>query len=231
MSTVNEITGTGLVYSQVHGRIGDFQSDAVKRGSDNSQVPGRFNPTQQVGVTQFSSLVAAKDEVIQTAQSIRQAQKALGAVDEAMKDLNEAVQLVKNYPPFPQGNEKRIDYINGINGLRRQLEALEIPPVKNRQEVVFYPRESGLPSLDPAAASDEEVLAIGPALDKLQLKVNESYAALQKQAEELPKINNADLPQVAEKTVYQLVQDVTTQLSRTPQSMIKINSDLSQLSV
>jgi len=229
MATVNEITSMSLAYSQVPGRVGDPQPASVKKDFPPPRVADE-NAAENVAVTGFASLAAAKDEVIQGARSIRETHKSLDVVAGVLKELNDAVQLVKNYPPFPQGNEKRIDYITGINGLRQQLEALEIPPVKGEQEAVFYPRESGLPQLDPITATDADILSLGQALDELRLQVNDGFVSLQKHAQELPEKINADLPAETENTIRQRVEDVKLLLADTSQALVKVNSGLSQLS-
>jgi len=229
MATVNEITSMSLAYSQVLGRVGDSQPASVRKDFPPPRI-AEENSAENVAFAGFVSLAAAKDEVIQGARSIRETHKALDAVDGVLKELNQAVQLVKNYPPFPQGNEKRVDYITAINGLRQQLEALEIPPVKGGQEAVFYPRESGLPQLDPVTATDADILSLGQALDELRLKVNDGYVSLQKQAQELPEKINADLPAETENTIRQRVEDVKMLLADTSQALVTVNSGLSQLS-
>jgi hypothetical protein len=215
------------------GRVGESHAGAVKAAPGAVVDSDKNLIAATTRYSEFAALALQKDEATQYAQSIRDADRALDAVEAVIKDLGEVVALVKNYPPFPPGNDQRMQYINGINGLRQQLEAMVVPPVKGESEAVFYPRESALPPLDALSASDEEVLAYGAALKDVQGKVDAGMAALHQQAQSLPEKINADLPlyPVSEEAVGQLIHEVSARLANSSQALVVGQSGLSQLGV
>jgi len=180
---VNEISGIGSA-SVARGLVqaGTPESNRGREAggqfttatADDNQVA-----TRHVG---FSALATAKDEATRAAQSIREVNQALGQVEVQMERLAQRVQVVKNYPPFPPGNEQRLEYINSINGLRKQLEAMSVPPVQEGVVPVFYPRESDLPVLDPGSASDEDVAMFGARLDQAGAKLEAGFRKLAESA-------------------------------------------------
>lgn len=176
---VNEISGIGST-SVARGLV-QAGTPESSRGLESTgqltNVPEDANQvaTRHVG---FSVLATAKDEATRAAQSIRDANQALVQADTQLRNMEERVRMVKNYPPFPPGNEQRMAYINSINGLRRQLEAMTIPPVQSGVEPVFYPRETDLPDLDPSAASDADVARFGAGLGDARAKLDNGFRKL-----------------------------------------------------
>jgi hypothetical protein len=56
--------------------------------------------------------------------------QAASAVNVQMDAIKEAMtHIVKDYPPFALGDEKRQQYLMSISGIRRQIEAMMVPPV------------------------------------------------------------------------------------------------------
>ncbi|MBU3736182.1 MAG: hypothetical protein FGM62_04315 [Methylobacterium sp.] len=98
--------------------------------------------------------------------------------------MNTQLAMVTNYPPFPPGNDERVQFLNSLEALKKQLQSLEIPPVSNAYQPVFYPREDVFPPLDAKVPSDAAVLAFGDAVlsvkntlvtarDALEVQLNE----------------------------------------------------------
>jgi hypothetical protein len=151
---VNEISGIGSA-SVTHGlgHTGSPASASLRGGTVGITSESQ---TTQVGMPKnYAGLAASKDAVLDVAQSAREIGKTLVKAGELLDRAHQEVKQVKNYPPFPAGNEQRIQFINSLNGLKRQLEALTVPAVKENLEPVFYPRETGLNELAPAASDDD----------------------------------------------------------------------------
>jgi hypothetical protein len=233
MTTVQEVSSINLAYSQGFGRASEPQAGAVKSSAQTVVGTDKVWVESTAKFTEFVALASEKDEAMQYARSIREADQALADVKEIVKDIGEAVALVKNYPPFPPGNDGRMQYINGINGLRQQLESMVVPPVKGDSEAVFYPREAALPVLDAMSATDDDVQAFGPALTQLQDKLDAGVVALHKRAQALPEKINADLPLLpaTEEAVGQLINEVTARLADSSRALVMGQSGLSRLGV
>ncbi|MBK6741811.1 MAG: hypothetical protein IPG66_02080 [Hydrogenophilales bacterium] len=194
---VNEISGIGLSSAaQGLGQASASQPGTV-RGSVDVSLPGEQNSRVETQHSSFSGLAAAKDEAAHVAQSVREVGKALEQADRLVKALSQEVQMVKNYPPFPPGNEQRLAFINSVNGLRQQLEALAIPPIEPGVEPVFYPREAELPELFPATSSDEDVAAFSAKLGDVGVRLGQGFEALQAVAAKAQSTTNSELPSVA----------------------------------
>lgn len=177
---VNEISGIGstsVARGLVQAGTPEANRGREETGSAKTAVDenSRLVATRHIG---FSVLATGKDEAARTAQSIRDANQALVMADTQLRNMEERVRVVKNYPPFPPGNEQRMEYINSINGLRRQLEAMTIPPVQSGVEPVFYPRETDLPELDPVTASDADVASFGVGLGDARAKLDSGFRKL-----------------------------------------------------
>jgi hypothetical protein len=124
--------------------------------------------------------------------------------------------MVKNYPPYPAGNEDRVAYIRGIEGLRKQIDALVVPKVDDSFPPVFYPKESDFPELDAKVPSDAAVLAFGDAVQAVRRRVNDGREELRAQAEQIGGQVGNDLPPDQARTISA---DVASQLGSTPASL------------
>lgn len=128
----------------------------------------------------FANLVGNKDEAAQVAQTVREAAGALERAQGLVGSMREQVQiLIKNYPPFPPGSEQRLQYLNSISTFRQQLEAMNIPPLEIGGEPDIYPRSSELPALDPARATDAEILDFEAKLERLAQRIERGLGELQ----------------------------------------------------
>lgn len=178
---------------------------ASSAGPDASQaVPayGRRNgvPEEQETVSinssaeSFATLADGKEVAARVAKSARDAGKSLDRAEDLLQDMASLVSAVKNYPPFPAGNEERVQYISSIDGLRKEMQSLVVPPVAPDHEPVFYPRESEFPSLDAKVPSDAAVLAFGEAVQVVRNDVNTAREALEAQARHSAENADAGLP-------------------------------------
>ncbi|MEW5893016.1 MAG: hypothetical protein AB1697_07745 [Pseudomonadota bacterium] len=67
------------------------------------------------------------------------------------------VGIVKQYPPYAKDHPTRVDILNQITGLRKQIEALTIPPQKLSEKEQALANQIGFDAPDPLAASDQSV--------------------------------------------------------------------------
>lgn len=178
---VSELSNVGPIPLQESGRAVHGGSPAPRPRLDLAAagMPDTRVDTQHGA---FAALAALKDKAGHFAQSVRQSDRALAQAQATVKAMRSQVQiLVKQYPPFPPGSEQRLDYLKSISALRHQLEAMTIPPLEGRAEPVFYPRKSELPTLDPLAASDEDIAAFDRVLDALDRRIGGGVAELQRE--------------------------------------------------
>ncbi len=174
----------------------------------------------------FLQLSEIKDGATTAAKTINEASKALDKADALLNKLEEQVGLVKNYPPYPAGNEERAAYIKGIEGLRKQIDALTVPKVAESFPPVFYPKKTDFPELDAKVPSDAAVLAFGEAVQAVKQKVNDGRAELQAQAEQLSAQVGINLPPTQARTISINVAD---QLGTTSQPLAGNSGALVQL--
>jgi hypothetical protein len=143
--------------------------------------------------TEYAKLAKADDQQSEIAKSVREADKALGKVEDAVQTLKKDVlHVIKNFPPFPP-NDERVQYLMSINGLRKELQAMNVPAVQDGKEPVFYPRESKLPELDPKSASEKELRDYADVLKQMEEKIKQGRDGLKSTFEALPKKINQDL--------------------------------------
>jgi len=153
----------------------------------------------------FAALTERKEISVRAAQSARDANKSLDQAEDLLNDMASLVGAVKNYPPFPAGNEDRMQYINSIDGLRKEMQSLVVPPVTPDYEPVFYPRESEFPPLDAQVPSDAAVLAFGEAVQAVRNDVDTAREALEAQMQRSATNASAGLPRPPEEQQAQKI--------------------------
>lgn len=231
----SELNGVGAGYAQGV----SYPSPSLPEKADGvgSSVPAstlRVSAESEVQINgakrSFPALSDSKDAAAQAAKSVRNADNALGKADTLLTEMKSQVSLVKNYPPFPAGNEDRVKYLNGIDGLRKQLQSLVIPPAASSIAPVFYPQEEKFPPLDAKTPSDAAVLAFGDAVAAVRVNLNAGRAVLQAQAEQLSSGANAQLPQAPTESQAQGISvKVAGQLAGTTQSLAGNTDAFAQL--
>ena len=93
-----------------------------KDGSRGSTEPqkGHF------GVDKLETIHSRFNSV---ARTIRVADENMEKIENYIDKMKTELQrMVKNYPPFPPGNEERVERLKSINALRRLIDQLTIPP-------------------------------------------------------------------------------------------------------
>ena len=232
---VNEINPNAVSSAQSSDYAVGLVSPDVSLRDATSQngVSSQSNSTESVKVSggTFSSISANKDNNAQVARSVREVEGALNRVSNALQKLQQGAAAVKDYPPFPPGNEDRLKYIKSIDGLRKELESLTVPPIKGESTAVFYPRESKLPALSPSSATDEAVHSLGFSADNLRGKLDISFQKLYSQSENLSKRINVDIVFPPKpKEAVELSKITSRQLAETNVSLVgSSGSSLTQL--
>ncbi|MCX7628509.1 MAG: hypothetical protein N2Z69_08895 [Methylophilaceae bacterium] len=177
----------------------------------------------------MSQLWDAKSAITGTAKGVRTAYQALDRADALLGQMAELVGMVKNYPPFPPGNEERVQYLNSIDGLRKMLQAVVVPPVEDQYQPVFYPRETKFPELDAKVPSDAAVLAFGEVVAALQGEVRMARQMLDAQAAQLYEQRAGNSPVPEEAQVPGLSATVATQLANVAWPIAGESNALAQL--
>ncbi|HSI94504.1 MAG: hypothetical protein ACAH09_10930 [Methylophilaceae bacterium] len=178
----------------------------------------------------FAALADDKETAAQVAKSIRDAGKSLDQAENLLNGMASLVGAVKNYPPFPAGNEERMQYINSIDGLRKEMQSLVVPPVTSEFEPVFYPRESEFPPLDAKAPSDAAVLAFGEAVQAVRNDVDTAREALEAQAQRSAENASAGLPRFSdERQAQEISVAVAGQLNGKAQPLVGASDVFAQL--
>lgn len=80
------------------------------------------------------------DLVKHTDAALREIGQKLGEMRDTLR------QVVKQYPPYPQESRERMEFLNSLSGLRKQIDALTFPP-PDREPITLI----GDPSQDPGA--------------------------------------------------------------------------------
>jgi hypothetical protein len=192
---VSEIKSVGAQPMQGMVRIAQVGTGQVRPLAD-SDTEGMRGAQVQTRHAAYAILASIKDEAADVASSVRQAAQALERAEHTVQVMREKVEqfFVKNFPPFPPGSEQRVDYLNSISALRRQLESMSVPPLEGNPEPFIYPRDWDLPGLEPATATDEDVRAFGRVLDDMAQRLDTGYSELQAIVDGLPAWLPQDLP-------------------------------------
>jgi hypothetical protein len=216
---VSDLSGIGTGYAQGLGYAASSrpsQAGSLAAPQTERQEATLALATLDKGTGVLPRLLEDKSDAAASARNVRAARQALDQADALLGRMADLVGAVKNYPPFPPGNEERQQYLNSIDGLRKQLQALVVPPVADRVEPVFYPRESKFPELDANVPSDAAVLAFGEAVAALRDQVKTARAVLQAQATQMADAGMAGLPRPpAETQVPALSAQTAVQLGQT----------------
>lgn len=161
---------------------------AEPRPSPQPQIAGKTAaPAETVQMhAAYARLAAIKEDATALATSVRESARALQQARELVGAMRErSLAIIKNYPPFPPGSDERRQYLEGIQTLRRQMEALIYPPSSPHAGNAL-PVEYALPALDPVRATDAEVASFDQALTALSGTLEQGLAAMQELVSSLP---------------------------------------------
>lgn len=109
---------------------GDDPSGWIKAGGSSSAL-GDLQSVKE-GLNKVAANIRASDKNMET----------IGDYIDRMKA--QAMRVIKNYPPFPPGSEKRIEMLRRFNAFRNQIDQLTIPPAeKGARQIMADP--AGVP--------------------------------------------------------------------------------------
>jgi hypothetical protein len=195
-------------------------------GAPEEQETIRINSTSGSA----ASLTERKEDSVRVAQSVRNTSKSLDRAEELLNEMATLVGAVKNYPPFPAGNEDRVQYINSIDGLRKEMQSLTFPPVAPEYEPVFYPQEDKFPPLDAKVPSDAAVLAFGDAVKVVRDDVKTAREALEQQLQRSAEHASLGLPRAPqEQQAQEISVAVAGQLNGKSLPIVGASDALAQL--
>lgn len=208
------------------GKQSSAEVSAQGKGSPAKHEPVSINSSTEI----FATLADRKDDAVQAAQAAREAGKSLDRVEELLHDMASLVGAVKNYPPFPAGNEDRVQYIKSIDGLRKEMQSLTFPPVAPEYEPVFYPQEDKFPPLDAQVPSDAAVLAFGDAVKVVRNEVATAREALEQQLQRSAESASDGLPRPpAEQQAQEISVTIAGQLIGKSVPLVGASDVLAQL--
>lgn len=124
-----------ITASAVTAQGGRFYPALGEASRVESQVGlGTAAESVQVAGAQFARLQQSKEAMQQQAVLAREHIARADAIQRLMREMRDNLNaIIKNYPPFPQGSEERERLLNLVAGLRKQIEAVTVPP---RESVV-----------------------------------------------------------------------------------------------
>ncbi len=122
-----------------------------KPSADEAQIRG-----------EFARIQGERDARAEQAIGLREGARNLDALQAKLEETRDRLTaIVKHYPPYGKDNPVRIELLNQVSGLRKQIEAL-ITPAEKLADKVALPAQAApfdFAPLDPSQASDEEVAA------------------------------------------------------------------------
>jgi hypothetical protein len=206
------------------------QSMPVIGGQEKVVTKGQETVSIDSSAATFAVLAERKEASVEAAQSARNAGKSLDRAEDLLGNMASLVGTVKNYPPFPAGNEERQQYISSIDGLRKEMQSLVVPPVAPEFEPVFYPQESEFPPIDAQVPSDAAVLAFGEAVQVIRNDVDTARDALEAQLQRSAAHASEGLPRpVEEGEARELSVAVAGQLYGKAQPLVGASNVFAQL--
>lgn len=126
----------------------------------------------QVKSSSYAELATQRESQFLAAQQARETFKAADAGLGAIKARFE--QIIKQYPPYPLDSPQRITLLNEINGLRQQVEKLQLPGERTDAESASL--RLGFGEIDPANTGDAQVVRYYQNVVNVQARVNGSPA-------------------------------------------------------
>jgi hypothetical protein len=97
------------------------EDQGIKRMGINVDVPR--------GHVAYGAIQSAQNHLSQLSKSIRVADQTMGRIEDFIDKMKQnLVTHLKNFPPFLQGSEERIELLKIFNSFRKQIDRLTFPP-------------------------------------------------------------------------------------------------------
>lgn len=181
----NVVFGGGAAYVRAMGEAGQAAESRPLLQPRAASEPAKLAETVQTN-RDYARLAALKEDANAVATNVRESARVLQQARELVDAMRvKSLAIIKNYPPFPPGSEERRQYLESIQALRRQMEALIYPPPQ-RADGGALPVEYTLPTLDSLQATDSEVAAFHQGLETLAETLVQRLAALREMVASLP---------------------------------------------
>lgn len=114
------------------------QARPVPDGSSRNVAPQERLSGATIAPAKYAAMRFAAIHEDSIARSVKAvAQQTFTAVSVQMDAMKEALtHIVKNYPPFAMGDEKRVAYLMSITSIREQIQAMMLPHDRFSQPMV-----------------------------------------------------------------------------------------------
>jgi hypothetical protein len=125
-------------------------STSVRRYGGSSGFAGGKGPAKAAGQTNpdtvtpphgsmvpYAEALGVKEQQNAQAAQIRRRAEAMSIVGNSLGKMRQALEgIVKQYPPYPPGSAQRERYLKSIAGIRKQIEALMVPPQRDHSAAI-----------------------------------------------------------------------------------------------
>ena len=186
---VAEISGAGQshsVVSQLGSTVSQRVVESVRLAALGKETGAVVNDETQSSSTQvaglYAKLLSRQDSLGRAASMVREVVATIEKADQLLSKMEEKLgAVVKMYPPYLVENPERVSLLNSFGGLRRQIDALTLPPpekldalgrlIKTQEDAAKSPEKPAqvsavslarvplwdVPALDPLSSGDAEV--------------------------------------------------------------------------
>lgn len=144
--SVNTVTAAGSVQITRHtsGIEPQARNELPPTSSAGSAYPSGIDAGSQV---RHAEALSRLDAEHRTADLVKQTDTALQNIGQKLGEMQDILQrVIKQYPPYPPENRERMEFLNSLSGLRKQIDALTFPP-PDREAITII----GDPSREPGA--------------------------------------------------------------------------------
>lgn len=164
----NDQVPVNLTRTTPAGQTVDVQNGTKKRNAAGDSVA--FVASGDAN-SEFARIDSTKEAIASAAMAIRGAGKIMTAIGDNLAKMKETLEaIVKNYPPFPPGSDDRLKLLRSYNSLRKQIDALTVPPPS--PDGTEYARIVG----DPAAGGSGGIKVTTERGDVVMINAQEVHA-------------------------------------------------------
>lgn len=127
--SVDSLTAAGSV--QINRASAGIGPQARTEPQQAAPAVGGSSPTVSATTTQLrqAQALARLDGEHQVADLVKHTDGAMRAIGQKLEQMQDTLrQVVKQYPPYPLESRERMELLNSLPGLRKQIDALTMPP-------------------------------------------------------------------------------------------------------